>query len=91
MKTLTLTITSMFILLLSLSFASALVVDADYDYLRKIPPFSKNMFFTDTHDIETMIISTKAFENFIIEFTVKTYHLCSCIPIHNRHIDIHKH
>ena len=48
-----------------------LVVDADFDHLENIKPISKNMFYTDTHDIETMIISTEAFENFLSEFTDK--------------------
>ncbi len=48
-----------------------LVVDADFDNLNKIKPNSKNMFYTDNHDIETMIISSQAFENFLREFTIE--------------------
>lgn len=48
-----------------------LIVDADFDQLEKKRPFSDNMFYTDTHDIETMIIITKAFEHFLSEFTNK--------------------
>lgn len=48
-----------------------LIVDADFDHLENKKPISKNMFYTDTHDIETMIMSTEAFKNFLSEFTYK--------------------
>lgn len=48
-----------------------LIVDADFDHLEKKKPFSNNMFYTDTHDIETMIMLTRAFEHFLSEFTDK--------------------
>ncbi len=46
-----------------------LVLDADFDHLNKVKKFSVNMFYTDNHDIETMIVSSFAFENFLREFT----------------------
>lgn len=48
-----------------------LLVDADYDHLEGIKPMSVNMFYTDNHDIETMIISTNALENLLNEFSDK--------------------
>ncbi|MBF0537762.1 MAG: DUF4435 domain-containing protein [Nitrospirae bacterium] len=43
------------------------IVDADFWHLENYTITSKNLFMTDTHDIETMILKSKAFDNFISE------------------------
>lgn len=50
-------------------FPGALViVDADFDILEgKFPP-SRNVLFTDTHDLETMLMRSPAFEKVLGEF-----------------------
>ncbi|MHA1285545.1 MAG: DUF4435 domain-containing protein [Promethearchaeota archaeon] len=48
-----------------------LILDADFNHLENILPFNENVFYTDTHDIETMIISSEAFKIFLQEFTMK--------------------
>lgn len=44
------------------------IVDADFWYIEKILPSSENVLMTDTHDIETMIFQTLAFEKVLSEY-----------------------
>ncbi len=44
------------------------IVDADFDILESNPPSSSNVVLTDTHDLETMIIRSPAFEKVLGEF-----------------------
>ncbi len=44
------------------------IVDSDFWYLKNIKPGYKNLFITDTHDLETLLIKTPALENIIKEF-----------------------
>ena len=43
------------------------IVDADFDMIEDKPPASPNIFFTDTHDLETMILKSPALEHFFYE------------------------
>jgi hypothetical protein len=43
------------------------IVDADFDRLEGIEPDSVNIFMTDTHDLETMILKSPALEKLLIE------------------------
>jgi len=45
-----------------------LIVDADFDILEGKFPSNRNMLFTDTHDLETMIIRSPALEKVLGEF-----------------------
>lgn len=44
------------------------IVDADFDILESKFPSSTNLLFTDTHDLETMIVRSPAFEKVLGEF-----------------------
>ncbi|WP_437823717.1 DUF4435 domain-containing protein [Tenacibaculum mesophilum] len=44
------------------------LVDKDYDFLKDSPVESNNLIRTDYHDIETICISSKAFEDFSKEY-----------------------
>lgn len=44
------------------------VVDSDFRHLENIAPHHNNLFFTDTHDMETMILKSPAFEKLLREF-----------------------
>ncbi len=44
------------------------IVDADFDTLEGKTPESKNLFLTDTHDMETMILKSPAFDKFLSEY-----------------------
>lgn len=44
------------------------ITDADLLHLEGIAPDSSNLFFTDTHDLETMILRTDILDKFIFEF-----------------------
>lgn len=51
------------------SFSGFLViVDADFDFLESKSSGSSSLLFTDTHDLETMIIKSPAFEKVLDEF-----------------------
>jgi hypothetical protein len=43
------------------------IVDADFDRLEGIEPNSVNIFMTDTHDLETMILISRALEKLLTE------------------------
>lgn len=43
------------------------IVDADFDILEDKLPVSPNLFFTDTHDLETMILRSPALEKVLSE------------------------
>lgn len=47
------------------------IVDADYDILMSIYPATPNLLFTDTHDVETMIIKSSALERVLQRFCTK--------------------
>ena len=47
---------------------SLAIVDADFDVLTGKLPTSQNVLLTDTHDLETMIIQSPAFEKVLDEF-----------------------
>jgi hypothetical protein len=50
------------------NFAGVLaVVDADFDILEGSLPFSQNLLFTDTHDLETMLLKSPALEKVLLE------------------------
>jgi Protein of unknown function (DUF4435) len=50
------------------NFAGVLaVVDADFDILEGTLPLSANLLFTDTHDIETMLLKSPALEKVLSE------------------------
>lgn len=52
------------------SFQGALgIVDADFDYLQKTRENSSNLFLTDTHDLETMMLAKGGFEKLLNEYT----------------------
>ncbi len=44
------------------------IVDSDFRHLENIAPHHQNLFFTDTHDLETMILKSSSFEKVIGEF-----------------------
>src|SRR5713226_852276 len=44
------------------------IVDADFDMLEEKFPATQNLLFTDTHDLETMIIKSSALEKVLSEF-----------------------
>ena len=44
------------------------IVDADFDILEDKFPDSRNVLFTDTHDLEAMIMKSPALEKVLIEF-----------------------
>jgi hypothetical protein len=44
------------------------IVDADLFHLEGISPKSANLFLTDTHDFETMVLQTDILDKFISEF-----------------------
>lgn len=49
-------------------FAGVLVVvDADFDIVEGSVPLSPNLLFTDTHDIETMLLKSPALEKVLLE------------------------
>lgn len=41
------------------------IVDADFDVLKQTVPGSDNVLLTDTHDLETMILKSPAFDKFL--------------------------
>ncbi len=50
------------------NFAGVLaVVDADFDILEGSVPLSPNLLFTDTHDLETMLLKSPALEKVLLE------------------------
>ena len=44
------------------------IVDADFDVLEEKLPATQNLLFTDTHDLETMIIKSTALEKVLSKF-----------------------
>ena len=48
------------------------IVDSDFWKLEQTPSPSSNVFLTDTHDIETMILSSRALEQILAEFGDQT-------------------
>lgn len=44
------------------------IVDADFDMLEGKHPTSPNLLFTDTHDLETMLLKSPAFDKLLNEF-----------------------
>ncbi len=44
------------------------IVDADFDRLTILPYISSNLLYTDSHDLETMLINSPAFDKVISEF-----------------------
>ncbi|MBE9143169.1 DUF4435 domain-containing protein [Planktothrix mougeotii] len=44
------------------------IVDADFDHLETSPYTNPNLIRTDTHDLETMLINSRAFDKVIREF-----------------------
>ncbi len=44
------------------------IIDADFDRLENIKYNNLNLFLTDTHDLETMLIKSPAFDKIIAEF-----------------------
>jgi hypothetical protein len=44
------------------------IVDKDFDELREILPQIDNLFFTDSHDLETLLIQSPALEKVLNEF-----------------------
>lgn len=50
------------------NFAGVLaIVDTDFDILEGSVPHSPNLLFTDTHDLETMLLKSPAFEKVLLE------------------------
>jgi len=43
------------------------IVDADFDHLESINPISPNIFYTDLHDLETMILSSSSLDDVLGE------------------------
>jgi len=43
------------------------IVDADFDILEGSVPLSPNLLFTDTHDLETMLLKSPALEKVLSE------------------------
>lgn len=43
------------------------IVDADFDILEGTLPLSQNLLFTDTHDLETMLLKSPALEKVLLE------------------------
>lgn len=44
------------------------IVDADFDRLETSPPNSLNLLYTDSHDLETMLLDSPALDKVITEF-----------------------
>jgi hypothetical protein len=72
------------------------IVDADFDVLEGISYSTNNLLFTDTHDLETMIIKSGALEKILVEcgseekiarFIVKSgKDIRACLVEHGMHI-----
>jgi hypothetical protein len=45
------------------------IVDADFDHLETLPVSSSNLLRTDSHDLETMILSSNALEKVVEEYS----------------------
>jgi Protein of unknown function (DUF4435) len=45
------------------------IVDADFDHLETLPASSSNLLYTDSHDLETMILSSNALEKVVGEYS----------------------
>jgi Protein of unknown function (DUF4435) len=45
------------------------IVDADFDHLETLPASSSNLLRTDSHDLETMILSSNALEKVVGEYS----------------------
>jgi hypothetical protein len=45
------------------------IVDADFDHLETLPASSSNLLRTDSHDLETMILSSDALEKVVGEYS----------------------
>ncbi|MBA4312722.1 MAG: hypothetical protein C0417_08840 [Chlorobiaceae bacterium] len=43
------------------------IVDADFDYLESITPPSPNILFTDTHDLDTMLLGSSSLDKVLSE------------------------
>lgn len=46
------------------------IVDADFGHLEKLKPVNRNVLFTDTHDLETMLLASPALEKVLREFKI---------------------
>ena len=68
------------------------IVDSDFQRIEGDEPPSENVLFTDTHDLETMIMSSGALDNVLVEFgrkeklarlpkPVREVILDACLPI----------
>lgn len=68
------------------------IVDADFDHLETSPHTNPNLIRTDTHDLETMLINSRAFDKVIREFgsqekmtkfgrDIRTALLEACMPV----------
>ena len=57
------------------------IVDSDFEYIENLGLENPNLLLTDSHDLETMIISSSAFERFIGEFgeAQKINAFCECL------------
>jgi hypothetical protein len=53
------------------------IVDADFEILEGRLPASPNVLFTDTHDLETMILQSPALEKILLEFA--SHEKCTAI------------
>ncbi len=54
------------------NFSGALaIVDADFDVVGNSTTLSHNLLYTDTHDLETMMIKSPALEKVLSEFGAK--------------------
>ncbi len=53
------------------------IVDADFEALEGRLPASPNILFTDTHDLETMILQSPALEKILVEFA--SHEKCTAI------------
>lgn len=48
------------------------IVDADFEILEGTVPLSQNLLFTDTHDLETMLLKSPALEKVLLEHGSET-------------------
>ncbi|KAB2954147.1 DUF4435 domain-containing protein [Heliorestis acidaminivorans] len=44
------------------------IVDLDYDYQQKEEKRNPNLFYTDSHDLETLLLNSSALDNVLVEY-----------------------
>ena len=48
------------------------IVDADFWHVESVKPYSQNLYVTDTHDLETLILASPAFDKLVSELMTES-------------------